>query len=249
MNQKGGVGKTTTAINLGACFARAGYKTLLVDLDPQCNATSGLGLAPLERHPLVVEVSWSEAVLSTAWGNLFLLPGGRSLNDVKTLTNVEQAQRLRLQLTSGLHAYDYVLIDSPPSISSLTKTALECSTRILMPIQCEFFAMEGIAKMTALVPKEMWLSSGILLTMYDPTLELTTEVESEVRDYFGDFVYQTVIPRDVAVTEASSFGKPVIDYAPRSHGARAYIELCMEVLENEQEEEVGQGTAGSDENE
>lgn len=237
MNQKGGVGKTTTTINLGACMARAGKKTLVVDLDPQCNATSGLDRKPAVRHPLVAKTPWMEAVLATDWPLLFLLPGCKSFGDVSVLNKGEngQTKRLREMLQTGLQSYDYVLIDSPPAVSPLTKTALECATEILMPIQCEFFAMEGIAKMTPLIPKEKWLSTGILLTMVDPTLELTHEVESEVREYFGDIVFQTEIPRDVAIPEASSFGKPVIEYAPRSRGARAYIELSMEVFENEQE--------------
>lgn len=237
MNQKGGVGKTTTAINLGACMARAGYETLVVDLDPQCNATSGLGKKPIARHPLVTDEAWSDVVTASEWKNLSILPGCKSFGDVSALIKgeKEQTQRLKNMLEMGLKAYDYVLIDSPPAISPLTITALDSATEILMPIQCEFFAMEGVAKMTPLISKEKWLSTSILLTMVDPTLELTREVELEVREYFGEIVYKTWIPRDVTIPEASSFGKPVIDYAPRSRGARAYIELCMEVFENEQE--------------
>ena len=139
-------------------------------------------------------------------------------------------------LQTGFRSYDYVLIDSPPAISPLTKTALDCSTEILIPIECEFFAMEGVSKMTSLIEKDRWQSTGILFTMVKSTLELTREVQAEVRDYFGEVVFQTEIPWDVAIPEASSYGKPVIEYAPRSRGARAYIELCMEVFENEQEE-------------
>lgn len=245
MNQKGGVGKTTTTINLAACFARAGRQTLIVDLDPQCNATSGLDRKPLGvRHPLVCDTPWTEAVVASDWPKLFLLPGCQSFGEVSLLNQNDvksdeyggktPIERLRELLQSGLKAYDYVLIDSPPAVSPLTKTALECATEILMPIQCEFFAMEGIAKMTSLIEKERWLSTGILLTMVDPTLELTREVKAQVREFFGNIVFQTEIPRDVAFSEASSYGKPVIEYAPRSRGARAYIELCMEVFENEQ---------------
>jgi chromosome partitioning protein len=142
-------------------------------------------------------------------------------------------------LAAGLCAYDFVLIDCPPSVGPLTRTALASSTEVLMPIQCEYFAMEGLAQMIEVIrdvmqsrPKQLQFG-GILLTMYDPRLELTCEVEAEVRDFFGEIVYQTVIPRDVTVAEAPSHGKSVLDYAPRSRGARGYVELCMEVLERE----------------
>lgn len=237
MNQKGGVGKTTTTINLGACLARAGFQTLIVDLDPQCNATSGLDRKPIAQHPFVSKEPLSDFIVSTDWPKLFLLPGAKSFGDVSVLNkgSVDQVARMKDLFSSGFHSFDYVLIDSPPAVSPLTKTALDCATQVLMPIQCEFFAMEGISKMAQLLPSDMWQSTGILLTMVDLTLELTVEVESEVREYFGDIVFKTRIPRDVAISEASSFGKPVSEYAPRSRGARAYMELCMEVLENEQE--------------
>lgn len=241
VNQKGGVGKTSTAINLGAGLARAGFRTLVVDLDPQCNATSGLGETALTRHPLVAGTPWSEAILATKWENLSLLPGCRSFADVTTLTgdDRQQGSRLRAQLAAVANAYDYVLIDSPPSLGQLTRCALASANEVLMPIQCEYFAMEGLTQMIQLIRSVMQETdvklefSGILLTMVDPSLELTREVEAEVREFFGEIVYETVIPRDVAVAEASSFGKPVLDYAPRSRGTRAYIELCMEIMENE----------------
>ncbi|MDO4551374.1 MAG: ParA family protein [Planctomycetia bacterium] len=240
-NQKGGVGKTSTAINLGAGLGRAGYKTLIIDLDPQCNATSGLGGSPLLRHPLVTGTGWSDSIFRTDWENLFLLPGCRSFADITTLTgnDDQQARRLREQLSVGTNAFDYVFIDSPPSLGQLTRSALACANEVLMPIQCEYFAMEGLTQMIQLIKSVMEDSevklefSGILLTMVDPGLELTHEVESEVREFFGEIVYQTVIPRDVSISEASSYGQPVLEYAPRSRAARAYIELCMEVIENE----------------
>lgn len=241
VNQKGGVGKTSTAINLGAGLARAGFRTLVMDLDPQCNATSGLGETPLARHPLVAGTPWSEAIRTTQWENLELLPGCRSFADVTTLTgdDRQQAARLRTQLGAVAGGYDYVLIDSPPSLGQLTRSALASANEVLMPIQCEYFAMEGLTQMIQLIKSVMQEDvvklefSGILLTMVDPTLELTHEVESEVREFFGEIVYRTVIPRDVAVAEASGYGKPVMEYAPRSRATRAYIELCMEVIENE----------------
>ena len=239
-NQKGGVGKTTTAITLADALARAGHRTLLVDLDPQCNATTGLSFTPGTSHPLVSGTALSESIVPTATPKLDLLPGSRSFRDIEELTREDRPQSDRLQrhLTHGVAGYDFVLIDCPPSLGQLTRTALACSTEVLMPIQCEFFAMEGLTQMIGVIREVMNSSDdvrlefgGILLTMYDHTLELTGEVDGEVRDFFGEIVYETVIPRDVAVSEAPSHGTSVLDYAPRSRGARAYIELCLEVLE------------------
>ena len=185
-----------------------------------------------------------------------------------TRDDPQQSSRLREHLMTGFNAYDFVLIDCPPSLGPLTRTALSSSTEVFMPIQCEYFAMEGLAQMIEVIrnvmqqgtvgqasslphnaaqassladdvgqvanlPHNSLQFGGIVLTMYDDSLELTHEVDEEVRDFFGEIVFQTVIPRDVAVSEAPSHGKPVIDYSPRSRGSRAYVELCMEVLERE----------------
>ena len=243
-NQKGGVGKTTTAVSLADGFAKSSAKTLLIDFDPQCNATSGLGLKPLPSSPFVPEAepapSLSDVIIPVQTPNLYVLPGSRNTADVEVLlrTKPNEVVRIHEQIQQAVNQYEFVLFDCPPSLGRLTQLALFSSTEIFIPIQCEFFAMEGLTQMITVIKKVMEQKpeqlefGGILLTMYDASLELTHEVEREVRDFFGEIVFRTVIPRDAAISEAPSHGKPIIDYAPRSRGARAYAELCMEILDH-----------------
>ncbi len=241
VNQKGGVGKTTTAVNLSAALALSGQRTLLLDMDPQCNATTSLGLQPTEGHALVNDEPINASIAETGWAGLSMVPGSRTFHDIDKLAEGgdRESGRVRRHLDDAMQDNEFILIDCPPSVGDLTQTALAASTEVLMPIQCEYFAMEGLTQMIEVIRGVMQESpgklsfGGILLTMYDPSLELTAEVESEVREFFGEVVFDTVVPRDPMVTEAPSHGLSVLDYAPRSRGTRAYIELCMEVLERD----------------
>lgn len=240
-NQKGGVGKTTTAVNVAACIAEAGYATLLIDIDPQANATVGLGL-PKDAEPSIYDVlrgdaGAREAVVETEIANLSVLPSHPDL----AAANVElprtpgSEQRLREELAAVREDYAYVLLDCPPSLGPLTVNALVAADRVIVPVQTEYYALEGLAGLLdtlGLIQRELnprLAVAGMLLTMHDGRTRLARDVEREVREHFPQLVFDTVIPRNVRIGEAPSFGRPVIHHDPHSSGAEAYFELAKEV--------------------
>ena len=241
-NQKGGVGKTTTAINLGASLAACERKILLVDLDPQANATSGIGLSKNEAesmYPVLLDGMRLRSVIrETELPALHVAPSSVDLVGAEVeLGNVEGREfRLRRALEPVVAEYDYILIDSPPSLGLLTINGLTAANSVFVPMQCEYFAMEGISQLLNTVERvrESLNPSleieGIALTMYDDRMNLARQVAKEVRDHFGDKVYKTVIPRNVRLGEAPSFGKPIILYDIRSRGSEAYVSLAKEFI-------------------
>jgi chromosome partitioning protein len=243
-NQKGGVGKTTTAINLGASLAVAEKKTLVVDIDPQGNATSGLGLERRDTLPTVYDVLIGErpaqdAVASAVhFPTLDLIPSTRDLvgAEIELVEAQNRETILRRALKEVRERYDYVLVDCPPSLGLLTLNTLTAADSVLIPIQCEYYALEGLSQLLntiRLVQKGLNPSldiEGVLLTMYDRRLNLSRQVAAEAREYFGGKVYRTAIPRNVRLAEAPSFGKPIVLYDVLSQGAQAYLQLAKEVL-------------------
>ncbi len=240
-NQKGGVGKTTTAVNLAACIAEAGYETLLVDMDPQSNATLGLGIdkhiRPTVYDALLGEVPLAEAVVASAIPQLRVVPAGPDLAgatvELPRMTGSEG--RLRETLFPIRDLYAFILLDCPPSLGPLTVNALVAADRVIVPVQSEYFALEGLAGLLdtlSLVQRELnprLTVAGMLLTMHDGRTRLAQDVEAEIREHFPQLVFETVIPRNVRVGEAPSFGKPVIHYDPHCAGSGAYFELAKEV--------------------
>ncbi|MEZ5985782.1 MAG: ParA family protein [Hyphomonas sp.] len=254
VNQKGGVGKTTTSINLGTALAAVGRRVLIVDFDAQGNASTGLGIDRTDRsttsYDIVVDrLPLEQAVLSTIVPRLDIVPGDENLSGVETelAADPHRSYRLRDALHSyidraeeqGLPRYDYILIDCPPSLSSLTLNAMTAADALLVPLQCEFLALEGLSQLLRTVDVvRQGLNpnleiQGVVLTMYDRRNNLSDQVADEVRAFFGNKVYNTVIPRNVRLSEAPSFGKPALLYDYRCPGSEAYIRLASEVLQRE----------------
>ncbi|MGE4652345.1 MAG: ParA family protein [Myxococcota bacterium] len=241
VNQKGGVGKTTTAVNLSASFAVAERSTVLVDLDPQANATSAFGVPSERPHvydALIGERSLKEVSRATALGYLQLVPSGRDLYgaELELVSAVAREKRLARALAEQRGSFEMIVIDCPPSLGLLTLNALTAADTVLIPLQCEYYALEGLAALLEtvdLVRSELnpkLAVEGVLLTMADPRNRLSGQVEEEVRSHLGERVFETVVPRNVRLSEAPSHGKPVILYDAHSKGAVAYLNLAEEVL-------------------
>ncbi|MED4403295.1 ParA family protein [Metabacillus fastidiosus] len=244
-NQKGGVGKTTTSVNLGACLAYIGKRVLLVDVDPQGNATSGTGIdkAEVERciyDILVDDVNVKEVIKQTEIENLEIIPATIQLAgaEIELVPTISREVRLKRALEMIRNEYDYVIIDCPPSLGLLTINALTASDTVLIPVQCEYYALEGLSQLlntVRLVQKHLNIDlmiEGVLLTMLDARTNLGIQVIDEVKKYFQDKVYKTIIPRNIRLSEAPSHGKPIIIYDPRSKGAEMYLDLAKEVVVN-----------------
>ncbi|MBR0358370.1 MAG: ParA family protein [Selenomonadaceae bacterium] len=243
-NQKGGVGKTTTSVNLSAAFAEMGKKVLLIDCDPQGNATSGLGIEKdgLELSiydALINDTPMEEIIIQTQFG-LDVVPSVMDLAGAEVeLVNLEDKQyRLKKAVELVKKKYDYILIDCPPSLGHVTLNALTAADSVLLPLQCEFYALEGLSQLLSTVQlvqeqlNEKLRIEGLVLTMYDSRTNLAEQVVEEVKTHFPDMVYATKIPRNVRLSEAPSFGKPIFAYASSSKGAQAYMSLAEEVVAN-----------------
>lgn len=244
-NQKGGVGKTTTSVNLSACLAYLGKKVLLMDTDPQGNATSGVGVNKGDVHQciydvLIDDVDVKKVIIETKVENLHIIPATISLAgaEIELVSTISREVRLKRSLQEVKEQYDYIIIDCPPSLGLLTINALTASDAILIPVQCEYYALEGLSQLLStirLVQKHLnnqLVIDGVLLTMFDARTNLGIQVIEEVKKYFQDKVYKTIIPRNVRLSEAPSHGEPIIIYDPKSRGAEVYLDLAREVIRN-----------------
>jgi chromosome partitioning protein len=246
-NQKGGVGKTTTTVNLSTILAKKGKKVLLIDADPQGNATSGLGASKEVEFSLydvlVNETALKDALQETSIKNLIICPSNMNLAgaEVELVSMMSREQRLKEKLEEVKEKFDYIMIDCPPSLGLITLNAFTASDSILIPVQCEYFALEGLGQLlntVNLVKKHLNKSleiEGALLTMYDIRTNLSNQVVKEVKKYFEDKVYKTVIPRNVRLSEAPSYGMPITVYDPKSKGAKSYEKFAKEFLKNNTE--------------
>lgn len=244
-NQKGGVGKTTSSVNLSAGLASLGNKVLLIDTDPQGNATSGLGINKADvtyciYNMLVEEVEAEDVVVSTDTVNLDIIPATIQLAgaEIELVQIMSREMRLRKALENLQDEYDYIIIDCPPSLGLLTLNALTASDSVIIPVQCEYYALEGLSQLLntiRLVQKHLnkqLMIEGVLLTMLDARTNLGIEVVEEVKKYFQDKVYKSIIPRNIRLSEAPSHGQPIINYDPKSKGAEVYLELAKEVMQS-----------------